>query len=73
MLALSAPALPDPARKRVAAIVHQLGGIGGGRSLGFGAKRVRSLPDAVARVLGEVAELEDETAAHKAAPPAGAG
>jgi ribonucleoside-diphosphate reductase alpha chain len=34
-----------------------LGGIGGGRSLGFGTKRVRSLPDAVARVLAEAAEL----------------
>lgn len=62
-----------PSRERVAAIVHQLGGIGGGRSLGFGAKRVRSLPDAVARVLAEAADLDAETAAPEAAPTAGAG
>jgi ribonucleoside-diphosphate reductase alpha chain len=62
-----------PARERVAAIVHQLGGIGGGRALGFGARRVRSLPDAVARVLAEAAELDDEMAAHQGAPAAGAG
>lgn len=50
-----------PARERVAAIVAQLAGIGGGRSLGFGATRVRSLPDAVARVLAEAIGLGDET------------
>jgi ribonucleoside-diphosphate reductase alpha chain len=47
-----------PARARVAAIVDQLSGIGGGRALGFGARRVRSLPDAVARVLREIAGLD---------------
>ena len=57
-----------PARERVAAIVHQLGGIGGGRSLGFGAKRVRSLPDAVARVLAEAAELDKDAVADAHAP-----
>ena len=33
--------------------MKQLAGIGGGRPLGFGADRVRSLPDAVAQVLAE--------------------
>lgn len=39
--------------ERLAWIADELGGIGGGRSLGFGASRVRSLPDGVAQVLGE--------------------
>jgi ribonucleoside-diphosphate reductase alpha chain len=38
---------------RLKAIVGQLSGIGGGRQLGFGRSRVRSLPDAVAQVLAE--------------------
>jgi ribonucleoside-diphosphate reductase alpha chain len=33
--------------------VRQLSGIGGGRSLGFGPNRVRSLPDGVGQVLDE--------------------
>ncbi len=40
-----------PARERAREIVEQLQGIGGGRSVGFGPNRVRSLPDAVARAL----------------------
>jgi ribonucleoside-diphosphate reductase alpha chain len=32
---------------------RQLNGIGGGRSMGFGPNRVRSLPDGVARALDE--------------------
>lgn len=39
------------ARERVAEIANQLAGIGGRRSVGFGAERVRSLPDAVATAL----------------------
>jgi ribonucleoside-diphosphate reductase alpha chain len=39
--------------ERLEEVVDQLAGIGGGRSLGFGANRVRSLPDAVAQVLRE--------------------
>ncbi|MFQ5802633.1 MAG: vitamin B12-dependent ribonucleotide reductase [Candidatus Methylomirabilales bacterium] len=39
------------ARDRVAEIVGQLSGIGGGRPLGFGRKRVLSLPDALAQAL----------------------
>ena len=58
------------ARERVSAIVDQLRGIGGGHALGFGPGRVRSLPDAVARVLAEVtfresdAQSPDATAAN---------
>lgn len=36
---------------RAQAITNQLRGIGGSRSVGFGAQQVRSLPDAVARAL----------------------
>jgi ribonucleoside-diphosphate reductase alpha chain len=49
-LRLPSPLSPD---ERLASIIDQLAGIGGGRSLGFGANRVRSLPDAVAQVLTE--------------------
>jgi ribonucleoside-diphosphate reductase alpha chain len=38
---------------RMREVVSQLFGIGGGRQLGFGRERVRSLPDAVAHVLSE--------------------
>ena len=34
-------------------VVRQLSGIGGGRSLGFGPNRVRSLPDGVGKILDE--------------------
>ncbi len=45
--------LPSPMSPtdRLREIVHQLSGIGGGRSMGFGPERVRSLPDAIAQVL----------------------
>jgi ribonucleoside-diphosphate reductase alpha chain len=39
------------AKERVAEIVGQLSGIGGGRPLGFGRARVLSLPDALAQAL----------------------
>ena len=42
-------------------IVRQLEGIGGGRSLGLGPKRVRSLPDGVAQVLAEYLAQVDES------------
>lgn len=47
--------LPSPLNEqaRLNEVIDQLAGIGGGRSLGFGANRVRSLPDAVAQVLRE--------------------
>ena len=40
-----------PPRERIRQVVAQLTGIGGARSVGFGENRVRSLPDAVAKVL----------------------
>jgi ribonucleoside-diphosphate reductase alpha chain len=51
-LALRMPSPLSPTG-RLEEIVEQLSGIGGGRSLGFGAQRVRSLPDGIAQVLAE--------------------
>ncbi len=47
--------IPSPlsATKRLNQVVRQLTGIGGGRPMGFGRDRVRSLPDGVAQVLAE--------------------
>ncbi len=42
---------PVPTRERMRKVVSELSGIGGNRSVGFGENRVRSLPDAVAKVL----------------------
>ena len=50
VLRLSSPIEPT---QRLTDVQRQLGGIGGGRSLGFGPNRVRSLPDGVAQVLQE--------------------
>ncbi|MCX6053390.1 MAG: adenosylcobalamin-dependent ribonucleoside-diphosphate reductase [Chloroflexi bacterium] len=50
VLRLSSPIEPT---QRLIDVTRQLGGIGGGRSLGFGPNRVRSLPDGVAQVLEE--------------------
>ncbi len=47
----------DP-RERIREMIDQLTGIGGGRSVGFGPNRVRSLPDAVAKVLAEHFEFK---------------
>ncbi|HLD26457.1 MAG TPA: adenosylcobalamin-dependent ribonucleoside-diphosphate reductase [Patescibacteria group bacterium] len=38
--------------ERIQEIINQLQGIGGARTLGFGRERVRSLPDALAKILG---------------------
>lgn len=40
-----------PPHERIKDIVKQLEGIGGARTMGFGKDRIRSLPDAVAKVL----------------------
>jgi ribonucleoside-diphosphate reductase alpha chain len=47
--------LPSPlsARRRVQEVISQLSRIGGGQPTGFGSAKVLSLPDALARVLGE--------------------
>jgi ribonucleoside-diphosphate reductase alpha chain len=59
--------IPSPlsATRRLKQVVRQLKGIGGGRPLGFGRDRVRSLPDGVAQVLAEhlgMAEPDQEEA-----------
>jgi ribonucleoside-diphosphate reductase alpha chain len=52
-LRLASPLAP---RERLKEVWRQLSGIGGGRSLGFGPNRVRSLPDGVAQALVEYLE-----------------
>ena len=42
-----------PPTERLRWVIDEMAGIGGGRALGFGAGRVRSLPDGVAQVLAE--------------------
>jgi ribonucleoside-diphosphate reductase alpha chain len=64
--------LPSPlaATGRLQQVVRQLRGIGGGRALGFGRERVRSLPDGVAQVLAEYLGLTDPAArAERAGQP----
>jgi ribonucleoside-diphosphate reductase alpha chain len=56
ILRLASPVAPV---ERLREVWRQLLGIGGGRSLGFGPNRVRSLPDGVAQVLGEYLEMKD--------------
>lgn len=51
-LMLRLPSEMDPT-ERLQNVADQLAGIGGGRPLGFGAQRVRSLPDGVAQALIE--------------------
>jgi ribonucleoside-diphosphate reductase alpha chain len=53
ILRLASPIEP---RARLKEVFRQLAGIGGGRSLGFGPNRVRSLPDGVAHALDEYLE-----------------
>ncbi|HEY2981532.1 MAG TPA: ribonucleoside-diphosphate reductase, adenosylcobalamin-dependent, partial [Anaerolineales bacterium] len=65
ILRMASPVVPT---ERMKEIVRQLTDIGGGRSLGFGPNRVRSLPDGVGRVLdlylrekdGQEAPAEDK-------------
>ncbi len=57
ILRLTSPLAPI---QRLGEAVRQLGGIGGGRSLGFGINRVRSLPDGVAQVLEEYIQQREE-------------
>ncbi len=63
--------MPSPfsPKRRVEEIIAQLSGIGGGRPLGFGAQRVLSLPDGIARVLAEhVGQVKVEAPPAAAAP-----
>jgi len=66
VLRLTSPISP---RERVKEIIRQLEGIGGGRSTGFGAARVRSLPDGIAQILSEyIAETEAALSPVQASP-----
>ena len=58
ILRLASPISPN---ERLSEVVRQLIGIGGGRSLGFGPNRVRSLPDGVGQVLDQY--LREKTGA----------
>ncbi len=64
LLRMPSPLSPT---ERLQQVTYQLGGIGGGRPLGFGPQRVRSLPDAIAQIL---AEYLDEAELHAIAKPA---
>lgn len=57
ILRLTSPILPVD---RMREVWRQLSGIGGGRSLGFGPNRVRSLPDGVAQVLSEYLDMKED-------------
>lgn len=57
-------ASPLSEKERVKQIAHQLGGIGGSRHVGFGERRVRSLPDAIAKVLNEHIKQSEAQSAH---------
>ncbi len=50
VLRLTSPIEP---KARLKVVMEQLAGIGGGRSLGFGPNRVRSLPDGIAKALDD--------------------
>jgi len=64
ILRLASPVMP---RDRLTEVVRQLSGIGGGRPTGFGAERVLSLPDGVARGLAHyLGETEDQFEAAEA-------
>jgi adenosylcobalamin-dependent ribonucleoside-diphosphate reductase len=58
--------LPSPfsAKRRLEEVINQLSRIGGGQPTGFGASRILSLPDALARTLAEhVGQVRAEAAA----------
>jgi ribonucleoside-diphosphate reductase alpha chain len=59
-------ASPIEPRQRLNEILRQLEGIGGGRPLGFGPNRVRSLPDGIAQILVEYLSGPGSQAAHAA-------
>lgn len=64
-------ASPVEPLSRLREVVRQLGGIGGGRSLGFGRNRVRSLPDGVGQVIDMYLREKDgltETVGEEKAP-----
>ncbi len=74
ILRLSSPIMPT---ERLREVLRQLIGIGGGRSLGFGPNRVRSLPDGIGQVLDQYLRqkdgLMDDAVAARPEPQAGHG
>ncbi|MDI9549233.1 MAG: adenosylcobalamin-dependent ribonucleoside-diphosphate reductase [Chloroflexota bacterium] len=64
-----------PASERIRWMLDEMAGIGGGRPLGFGAKRVLSLPDGIAQVLAEhlsgIPEMHEEPQGEQLALPIG--
>jgi ribonucleoside-diphosphate reductase alpha chain len=67
ILRLSSPVEPT---QRLQDVLNQLLGIGGGRALGFGPNRIRSLPDAVGHVLEEYLQARAERTEQPLAPAA---
>jgi ribonucleoside-diphosphate reductase alpha chain len=57
ILRMASPIEPS---QRLTEVAHQLGGIGGGRSLGFGPNRVRSLPDGIGQILERYLDMWNE-------------
>ncbi|GAP20280.1 adenosylcobalamin-dependent ribonucleoside-diphosphate reductase [Leptolinea tardivitalis] len=55
-------------KERLKEVVKQLAGIGGGRSLGFGPNRIRSMPDGLAHVLEEYLAQREERLANSGIP-----
>lgn len=62
-----------PPRERIRQVISQLSGIGGARSVGFGENRVRSLPDAVAKVLAKQYAFKVNGMVEDKLNPAGSG
>ena len=73
-LALRMPSALPPS-ERLRWVIDEMAGIGGGRPLGFGVGRVRSLPDGVAQVLSdylsELPENKEAVAGEQLALPIG--
>jgi ribonucleoside-diphosphate reductase alpha chain len=71
-LVLRMPASLPPS-ERLRWVMDEMAGIGGGRPLGFGVNRVRSLPDGIAQVLAEhlseLPQVHDEPQAEQLALP----
>jgi ribonucleoside-diphosphate reductase alpha chain len=68
ILRLASPVRPA---ERLQEVVRQLVGIGGGRSLGFGPNRVRSLPDGIGQVLAQYLRESSGLVVEDSGPNAG--
>jgi len=65
ILRLSSPVEPS---ERLQEVWRQMSGLGGGRPMGFGPNRVRSLPDGLAQVLAEYIESRAERLSQGSTP-----